>query len=146
MISKIKCLLALAFLTCLYYNQINSGLVYSSFEKVKGELVCNLDKKLSNVSHVQVFIYSNFLADYPATLFGTVNNFTKFPVKFQIKYKEEDLVKNELNYDRIYAVFKNANNIFEGISFECQINGIDQELLSSISNNLEKVKIKFLKS
>ena len=56
-------MLIFGYLTILCINSINSGMVSQSFEKVRGELVCNLETEVKNVSYVDVYIHPEYLAD-----------------------------------------------------------------------------------
>jgi hypothetical protein len=138
----------LAVLAFLCFNSTDSCMVTRQKKRLKGEFMCDLDSTIpsSNTTHVNVYIHPKNFADGSASLFGKIKNFKKFPVRFQVTYSKEELVNNEFMYDEMYAVFKDAKGGYKGTSFNCHTNGIDKKLLSLISNNLEKVSIKFYKS
>ena len=80
----------------------------------------------------------------PATLFGEINGFQKFPVSFQVKYNESDLMSvGSLFYDKVYGVFYDANNKYQNTFFDCGFSNIDQRLVSKFANNIKKVLVEF---
>ena len=56
-------LLVFAYLTFLSINLINSGKVSPSLKTAKGELTCELETQVTNVSYADIYIHPRYLAD-----------------------------------------------------------------------------------
>ena len=78
-------------------------------------------------------------------MFGEIKGFKGFPVRFNVKYVENDLVgpDDEMFYDKMYATFYDKHGKFVHVAFGCSLSKIDKNLVSKIANNLDKVRVEF---